>query len=144
MVRFVTLKFFMCFVLIFYTAQSGHYYLNQCTLYASETSPQYREDVISGLSPLLNDIQFPNQLNKEAINSVHLWISSGGSRSNFHYDCSHNLLCVVCGTKRVRLLNPSYASLLKASPVFSNCPNHCRVCGRSSSHPPAYIHACTN
>lgn len=46
-----------------------------------------------------------------------------------HYDCFHNLLCVVQGTKRVRLLAPSSLAMahLSAVGLHTENPNHSQV-----------------
>lgn len=50
-----------------------------------------------------------------------------GSRSNLHYDPYQNLLCVVRGTKRVRLFSPGATPYLYPMPLYGESPNHSNV-----------------
>ncbi len=49
--------------------------------------------------------------------------------SSVHYDCYHNALCVVQGTKRVRLVAPSAAATAHMKPLglYTENPNHAEV-----------------
>lgn len=50
-----------------------------------------------------------------------------GSRSNLHYDPYQNLLCVVRGTKRVRIFSPGATPYLYPMPLYGESPNHSSV-----------------
>ena len=61
-----------------------------------------------------------------------------GSRSNLHYDPYQNLLCVVCGAKRVRLFSPAATPYLYPMPLYGESPNHSEVdvtCPDLAQHP---------
>lgn len=60
-----------------------------------------------------------------------------GRRSSLHYDPYQNLLCVVCGTKRVTLYPPSAMPLLYPHPAYSESANHSAV---DFAHPDAKRH----
>ena len=58
--------------------------------------------------------------------SPNLWLSLERSRSNIHYDGNHGVLCVLGGSKRVRLWPPGAALELQARSVCSDAPHHSR------------------
>jgi len=59
--------------------------------------------------------------------SVHLWFSSSSSRSSLHYDPYSNLLCVVTGSKTLRLYSPDAVLGLYPKPLGSEADNHSSV-----------------
>mmetsp|Transcript_39812 Transcript_39812/g.94556 ORF Transcript_39812/g.94556 Transcript_39812/m.94556 type:complete len:396 (-) Transcript_39812:178-1365(-) len=48
-------------------------------------------------------------------------------RSSTHYDPYHNLLCVVAGSKSVRLVSPKHTALLYPKEVYGESTNHSQV-----------------
>ena len=50
-----------------------------------------------------------------------------GSRSSLHYDPFHNLLCVLRGSKTLRLFTPEATRWLRPLPLHGESPNHCGV-----------------
>ena len=68
-----------------------------------------------------------NQQEARQVRQVNLWASVGSpTRSSVHYDARHNLLCVVRGSKTVRLSPPKATPFMDAFPVWSHSANHSR------------------
>ena len=80
------------------------------------------------LAELFPDVQVPEEIAPHAtgqpLQAVSVWISVNKSRSGLHYDCNHNLLCVVVGQKTVTLFPPSDTAKLHPAPVYSESCNH--------------------
>ena len=49
------------------------------------------------------------------------------SRSSLHYDPYHNLLCLVQGSKTVKLISPEYSDQLYPLSILGESPNHSHV-----------------
>ena len=64
-----------------------------------------------------------------AINQANLWMNIKAAVTPLHYDSYNNILVVVTGTKRVRLLSPSITSKLKPFSAWSTIrgANHSHV-----------------
>ena len=77
-----------------------------------------------GLAPLLGDLPTPPALRCVDIRVVNLWMNNTPSTSSLHYDPQHNLLCVIVGSKRVRLWPPVCTPLLHPFSAFGESPNH--------------------
>lgn len=76
------------------------------------------------LAKLLQDIPTPCILQHKQLTSTNLWFSSSNSRSSLHYDPYENLLCVVTGSKRVRLYSPAAVLGLYSKPLGGEASNH--------------------
>ncbi|XP_020674314.2 hypoxia-inducible factor 1-alpha inhibitor isoform X1 [Dendrobium catenatum] len=79
------------------------------------------------LEILRGDLEMPNFLGNNTIESINLWMNRASSRSSTHYDPHHNLLCIVAGCKRVVLWAPSSSPLLYPMPVYGEASNHSAV-----------------
>ncbi|CAK9204211.1 unnamed protein product [Sphagnum jensenii] len=78
------------------------------------------------LAALMGDLAIPDFLAKP-VQNINLWMSVNGSRSSTHYDPHQNLLCVVAGSKRVKLWPPSAAPTLYPLPIYGEASNHSAV-----------------
>ncbi|CAM6030660.1 unnamed protein product, partial [Sphagnum balticum] len=78
------------------------------------------------LAALMGDLVTPDFLAKP-VQNINLWMSVNGSRSSTHYDPYQNLLCVVAGSKRVKLWPPSAAPTLYPLPIYGEASNHSAV-----------------
>jgi hypothetical protein len=78
------------------------------------------------LAALMGDFAIPDFLAKP-VQNINLWMSVNGSRSSTHYDPYQNLLCVVAGSKRVKLWPPSAAPTLYPLPIYGEASNHSAV-----------------
>lgn len=78
----------------------------------------------SSLAPLLCDLPTPAALQGVQLQSTNLWMNGGPSTSSLHYDPQHNLLCVVCGFKRVQLWPPACTRLLQPFSIYGESSNH--------------------
>ena len=73
------------------------------------------------LLPLVKDLQLPSVTEGKTGVEVNLWLNLRDMVSEAHYDSYNGILCVVHGTKLVKLWPPS--SRLKATPLFSETYN---------------------
>lgn len=72
--------------------------------------------------PLLrHDYAVPALLERQALLEVNLWIGYAGATSNLHFDPADNLLCMVKGTKRIRLYGPDQSARVYQAPVLREC-----------------------
>jgi len=99
-------------------------YLAQCPMYCRD--PKSASDLPQA-SSLMKDIHVPHIIHEEDVSNVNLWVSSGRTRSNLHYDEDDNLLCLVSGTKNVTLLSPLATRYLHPRPVWDSSANHSNV-----------------
>lgn len=78
------------------------------------------------LAPLLADLgDAPLQRSPAVpLSSVNLWASPQATRSSLHYDPYSNCLCVLRGSKTVRLAPPSVTPHLRPQPPTSASANH--------------------
>ena len=81
-------------------------------------------DPLGGLS---GDIDIPAMVPIEKLLSVNLWANVDASRTNWHYDCNHNLLCCITGRKTVELKAPALAGVMHVTPIYSASPNHSQL-----------------
>ena len=95
---------------------SSSLYLAQCPL-RSKNGP-------APLSALLQDVATPGFLDAEGLTSVNLWVSTGHTESNLHYDEYDNVLCVIEGHKTVSLFKPSSTYHFHVAPAFAASANH--------------------
>lgn len=79
------------------------------------------------LSTLRQDVPTPPLLQHKSLTSTNLWFSSSSSRSSLHYDPYENLLCVITGSKRVRLYCPAAVVGLYPKPLGGEASNHSGV-----------------
>ena len=82
---------------------------------------------VDPLGGLCADIDIPDIVPMEKLLSTHLWANVDSSRTNWHYDCNHNLLCCVTGRKTVFLRAPALASVMRVTPIYSASPNHSQL-----------------
>jgi len=75
------------------------YYLQQKII--DETFPE-----------LVEDVEYPDFLDRSAIRDVNLWLSQRGSNIPLHYDTYDNLLAQIRGSKRLRLFDPAQTIFL--------------------------------
>lgn len=95
-------------------------YLAQSPLAAAGGEP-------APLAPLLTDLGDLLPLQRSPLvqlSSVNLWASPRATRSSLHYDPYSNLLCVLRGSKTVRLAPPSVTPHLRPQPPTSASANH--------------------
>eukprot|EP00897_Mesotaenium_endlicherianum_P001356 jgi/Mesen1/1248/ME000129S00354 len=102
-------------------SSSPQLYLAQAPIFERESSQ------VAPLRSLMQDIATPAFVDGVRVASINLWMSVNGSRSSAHYDPLHNLLCVVQGTKRVRVWDPSAARVLYPMPLHGEASNHSAV-----------------
>lgn len=88
------------------------YYLSQCPIAVRE-----EDGDAAALPELMADLQIPGYLCRN-YSRCNLWIGTAATRTNPHFDASHNLLCVVRGRKRVSLSPPSAAGGYTFSPPW--------------------------
>jgi Cupin-like domain len=81
-----------------------------------DSIPIYSEQTASPkeVSPLLNDVELPQFVDRTSLRFVGLWLSARGTASWLHYDANgcHNLNVQVRGRKRVVLCSPDRCDLL--------------------------------
>lgn len=98
-----------------------HFYLCQSPIYCRALN---RHIGISTLSNLGTDIPCPSVLSDARVEEINLWISCGKTQSTLHYDENQNLLCVVDGSKAVRLLPPRCVTRLRPNAIIGASSNH--------------------
>lgn len=79
------------------------------------------------LKALSRDLSVPMIMQHKNIAQVNLWMAADSSRSSPHYDPYNNVLCVVTGSKRVKLCSPSLTPTLYPLPVWGDSANHSSV-----------------
>lgn len=79
------------------------------------------------LAPLLQDVPTPAALEDATLSSVNLWVAAGATLSSAHFDPHHNLLCVITGSKRVRLWPPSCSRHFAPHSPLGESPNHSSI-----------------
>lgn len=82
------------------------------------------------LHSLTQDLVQPPAIANLHVASTNIWMNHSAVSTSAHYDPHHNLLCVLCGHKRVTLWPPSSTPHLKP---------HC-FCGESSNHSSIAMH----
>ncbi|CAM9281385.1 unnamed protein product [Chrysoparadoxa australica] len=85
------------------------------------------------LGPLMEHIIIPPLLPEDRLRSVNLWLGVLATQTNMHYDCNHNLLHVMRGSKVVSLLPPRMAKRVEAMAVHSSSPNHADIAPEEGS-----------
>lgn len=102
---------------------SWRFYLAQCPISARDSSAN---SLVPGpLHALLQDIHVPHLLSSISLSQINLWANmSHPARSSLHYDPYCNLLCLVTGSKTIRLLPPSATCFLPARPAYHDSANH--------------------
>ncbi|GMH33274.1 hypothetical protein BSKO_01108 [Bryopsis sp. KO-2023] len=75
----------------------------------------------------LKDLAIPAIVQQKNITQINLWMAGSSSRSSPHYDPYHNVLCVVTGSKRVKLCNPNLTPNFYPLPVWGDSANHSAV-----------------
>ena len=81
-------------------------------------------DPLGGLS---GDIEIPSMVPMRKLLSVNLWANVDKCRTNWHYDCNHNLLCCVTGRKTVELRAPALSGVMCVTPIYAASPNHSQL-----------------
>jgi hypothetical protein len=61
------------------------------------------------------------------MDQVNLWMSTGSTSTNIHYDAYQNILVVLYGCKTVNLYPPSDGPFLYPYPVYTKSANHSQV-----------------
>ncbi|CAD7705141.1 unnamed protein product [Ostreobium quekettii] len=99
-----------------------------------------------GLDTLRADIKVPSLLGQVEIVSTNIWMSASCTRASPHYDPYHNLLCVVCGTKVVKLCSPMLTQAFYPRAVWGESANHSSVdfAAPSLKDHPEYRHVLDN
>jgi lysine-specific demethylase 8 len=107
---------FRDFLRICQTGQTGgkHYYLRKGSMDAL-------------MADLLEDIRYPEYLDKRWLLSTNMWMGPAGNDTPLHYDLSHNLLAQLRGRKRCLLFAPEDIQAMYPNPWFSNSPHFSRI-----------------
>jgi len=115
----------------FLSTTGQQYYLCQCSLVPPDpaTGSSIAASPQQHLHELLADIVVPPDISPEQLGrpleSISVWVNVEKARSGLHYDCNHNLLCVVTGEKRVTLYPPNeHTATLRPAAVFAESSNH--------------------
>ena len=97
-------------------------YLAQCPIAVMQRGTWVQGPV----GRLVEDIEVPEMRPDRGISmsSINLWCNKGSVTSSLHYDFHQNMLCVVTGSKTVRLAPPQTISRLHARPSYHESANH--------------------
>lgn len=112
-------------------------YLSQMPLiFSSETVRDERHESVEDASNLEVEgspmsIAIPELIKKlnlqSEIDKINLWMNVDSATTNYHYDSYHNILCIVDGSKEVRLVAPSNLHRMDLYPVYSEANNHSKL-----------------
>lgn len=98
----------------------------------SSKLPQINKDQKSSLN-LITPFPIKSLLKNQTLDSINLWLSCKPTISDWHYDSYDNFLCLITGTKYIRLLSPRLGNkfLIKRSikePFYNQAKEQKRKC----------------
>ncbi|KAG5191138.1 cupin-like domain-containing protein [Tribonema minus] len=92
--------------------------LSMCCIASSEPD---KPVAVPQLAPCF---RAPAFIDETELLQICLWAGPQETSTNLHYDCNHNVLFVLAGSKVVTLLPPSATPRVKAFPAYATTPNH--------------------
>lgn len=72
------------------------------------------------LKVLTDDIKQPEFIDR--LDEINLWMNIIPTVSSYHYDSYHGFLCLISGSKKLRLISPG--KFIHSESLFKECYNH--------------------